>query len=162
MSQLVLQRFLALARVSVQATPRLARAYSVAPAKPAWSPRVYSKPDAAPIAKASTITTSGNSTGNPEIIEDLPNTAAEANLTQSPPLPSLDPSADSQNGGATDWSKSYHGLSSQAFSKDIAEILLAPIDPLDIEMKPGMCCPRPHPASFTHSASYYRRSHIPA
>jgi Mitochondrial genome maintenance MGM101 len=38
----------------------------------------------------------------------------------------------------TDWSKSYHGLSTQAFSKDIAEVLLAPIDPLDVEMKPGM------------------------
>jgi hypothetical protein len=38
----------------------------------------------------------------------------------------------------TDWSKSYHGLSSQAFSKDIADVLLAPIDPMDIEMKPGM------------------------
>jgi hypothetical protein len=37
----------------------------------------------------------------------------------------------------TDWSKSYHGLSSQAFSREIADILLAPIDPLDVEMKPG-------------------------
>ena len=36
-----------------------------------------------------------------------------------------------------DWSKSYHGLSAVAFSKDIADILQAPVDPLDIEMKPG-------------------------
>lgn len=36
-----------------------------------------------------------------------------------------------------DWSKSYHGLSSVAFSKDIADVLQAPVDPLDIEMKPG-------------------------
>lgn len=35
------------------------------------------------------------------------------------------------------WSKSYHGLSEQAFSKETAEILMAPVDPLDIEMKPG-------------------------
>ncbi|EGO02351.1 hypothetical protein SERLA73DRAFT_49865 [Serpula lacrymans var. lacrymans S7.3] len=35
-----------------------------------------------------------------------------------------------------DWSKSYYGLSTQAFSKEIAEVLLAPIDALDVEMKP--------------------------
>lgn len=37
----------------------------------------------------------------------------------------------------TDWSKSYHGLSSVAFSKEIVDVLQAPIDPLHIEMKPG-------------------------
>ncbi|KIP03068.1 hypothetical protein PHLGIDRAFT_256237 [Phlebiopsis gigantea 11061_1 CR5-6] len=36
----------------------------------------------------------------------------------------------------TDWSKSYYGLSSQPFPKEIADILLAPLDPLDVEMKP--------------------------
>lgn len=41
------------------------------------------------------------------------------------------------NDAVTDWSKSYFGLSTQAFSKDIADILLAPIDPMDVEMKPG-------------------------
>ena len=39
--------------------------------------------------------------------------------------------------GANDWSKSYYGLSVEAFPKDIADILLAPLDELDIEMKPG-------------------------
>ncbi|KAJ7250575.1 mitochondrial genome maintenance MGM101-domain-containing protein [Mycena rebaudengoi] len=38
--------------------------------------------------------------------------------------------------GGPDWSKSYFGLSQQAFSKEIAEVLLAPLDPMDIEMKP--------------------------
>ncbi|KAF5333583.1 hypothetical protein D9611_002749 [Ephemerocybe angulata] len=38
--------------------------------------------------------------------------------------------------GATDWSRSYHGLSSQAFPPEVAEVLMAPIDPLDVEMKP--------------------------
>ena len=36
-----------------------------------------------------------------------------------------------------DWSKSYFGLSTQAFPKDIADVLLAPIDSMDIEIKPG-------------------------
>ncbi|KAJ6567595.1 mitochondrial genome maintenance MGM101-domain-containing protein [Mycena vulgaris] len=54
--------------------------------------------------------------------------------TESPPsaLPDLSLPEDT----ATDWSKSYHGLSQQAFSKEIADVLLAPLDPLDIEIKP--------------------------
>jgi hypothetical protein len=40
-------------------------------------------------------------------------------------------------GSTTDWSRSYHGLSIQPFPREVADILLASIDPLDIEMKPG-------------------------
>ena len=39
--------------------------------------------------------------------------------------------------GTTDWSRSYSGLSVQPFSKEVAVILQAPIEPLDVEMKPG-------------------------
>jgi hypothetical protein len=35
-----------------------------------------------------------------------------------------------------DWTRSYHGLSSQAFSKKAADILLAPIPFDDVEVKP--------------------------
>ncbi|KAI0254803.1 mitochondrial genome maintenance MGM101 [Lactifluus subvellereus] len=35
-----------------------------------------------------------------------------------------------------DWSRSYHGLSTQPFPPEVAEILQAAIDPLDIEVKP--------------------------
>ncbi|KAJ3719376.1 mitochondrial genome maintenance MGM101-domain-containing protein [Lentinula raphanica] len=38
--------------------------------------------------------------------------------------------------GRTDWSKSYHGLSEQAFSKEVADVLMAPVNPLDVEIKP--------------------------
>ncbi|KAN0097000.1 Mitochondrial genome maintenance MGM101 domain containing protein [Tylopilus felleus] len=37
---------------------------------------------------------------------------------------------------ANDWSKSYYGLSVEAFPKEIVDILLAPIDETDIEIKP--------------------------
>ncbi|KIJ37400.1 hypothetical protein M422DRAFT_33736 [Sphaerobolus stellatus SS14] len=40
------------------------------------------------------------------------------------------------DGSHTDWSKSYHGLSVQPFAKEVAEILMHPIDPADIEIKP--------------------------
>jgi hypothetical protein len=63
---------------------------------------------------------------------------------QSPPepdAPEVSPSmhelAVGINDGVTDWSRSYSGLSEQAFPKDVADVLLAPIDPVDIEMKPG-------------------------
>ena len=38
---------------------------------------------------------------------------------------------------APDWSKSYFGLSTQPFPREVAETLLAPVDPMDVEMKPG-------------------------
>lgn len=38
----------------------------------------------------------------------------------------------------TDWSRSYHGLSASPFAKEITDILLAPIDVEDIEIKPGL------------------------
>ena len=35
-----------------------------------------------------------------------------------------------------DWTRSFHGLSSEAFPKEASDILLAPLDPNDIEVKP--------------------------
>ncbi|KAI5853058.1 mitochondrial genome maintenance MGM101-domain-containing protein [Morchella snyderi] len=35
-----------------------------------------------------------------------------------------------------DWSKSFHGLSVEPFSKETADVLLAPLDPEDVEIKP--------------------------
>jgi hypothetical protein len=37
-----------------------------------------------------------------------------------------------------DWSKSYHGLSVAPFPKEISDVLLQPIEPEDVEIKPGM------------------------
>ena len=37
----------------------------------------------------------------------------------------------------TDWTRSFAGLSSSPFSKEAANVLLAPLDPLDVEIKPG-------------------------
>jgi hypothetical protein len=36
-----------------------------------------------------------------------------------------------------DWSRSFHGLSSQPFSDEVAKVLTAPIDIDDVEIKPG-------------------------
>jgi hypothetical protein len=94
-----------------------------------WPHRFSPKfpPSSFPAAKAST---SVSSSTEPET-SDIPN----AESSEAPP-PILDPAV-SANDGVTDWSKSYSGLSQQAFTKDIADVLLAPLDAMDIEMKPG-------------------------
>ncbi|KAL4889359.1 mitochondrial genome maintenance MGM101-domain-containing protein [Aspergillus ambiguus] len=35
-----------------------------------------------------------------------------------------------------DWTRSFHGLSAEPFPKDVADILLAPTDPEEVEIKP--------------------------
>ena len=59
-------------------------------------------------------------------------TAATVVKPEPTPLPDAIDSS-----GTTDWSKSYFGLSTQPFAKEIAEVLMAPLDPLDVEIKPG-------------------------
>ena len=41
-----------------------------------------------------------------------------------------------EGGNQVDWSRSFHGLSTEAFSPDAAKAHLAPIPPEDIEVKP--------------------------
>ena len=55
------------------------------------------------------------------------------------PTPSekLDPAPDAGGNGTTDWSKSYFGLSSQPFAKEIADVLMSPLHSDDVEIKPG-------------------------
>lgn len=48
-------------------------------------------------------------------------------------VPSLD---DGVPANQVDWSSSFHGLSAQPFSKEAAEVLLADIEPDDVEVKP--------------------------
>ena len=52
----------------------------------------------------------------------------------SDPLPSA-PST-SSSGDPVDWSRSFHGLSTEPFSERASDALMAPIDPLDVEIKP--------------------------
>ncbi len=53
------------------------------------------------------------------------------------PLPLAPNQTSTTSSSFDDWSKSFHGMSTEAFSKETAEILQAPLNPLDIEMKPG-------------------------
>ena len=40
-----------------------------------------------------------------------------------------------------DWSKSFSGLSTQRVSNEIEAILMQPVDPIDVEVKPGLLIP---------------------
>lgn len=70
----------------------------------------------------------------------LQSTAADSTATNggSSPFPEAESGLAAAAGdGVTDWSKSYHGLSQSPFPKESADVLLAPIDERDIEIKPG-------------------------
>ena len=85
-------------------------------------------------------------------VESVPTPVGEAgrsveqgrtsNGNSSTPPTALPSDATDYSGDGTkdDWSRSYFGLSSEPFPKEVADILQAPLDPLDIEMKPGMGC----------------------
>lgn len=53
--------------------------------------------------------------------------------TEAPPAPLVLDEGDSSQ---VDWSRSFHGLGNQAFPKEAADVLLAPIDPNIVEIKP--------------------------
>lgn len=62
----------------------------------------------------------------------IPAASVKLDSTLSSPLPDV-----LGSDGTTDWSKSYSGLSTQAFPKEIASVLMAPLNPIDVEIKPG-------------------------
>ncbi|KAF8324825.1 mitochondrial genome maintenance MGM101 [Amanita rubescens] len=77
-----------------------------------------------------------NAPGVPKTKEDVKPANSNHSMNDTPtPLPEF-PVGNMNGESHYDWSKSYFGLSTQAFPKDIADVLLAPIDSMDIEIKP--------------------------
>ncbi|KAG6897612.1 hypothetical protein C0992_013052 [Termitomyces sp. T32_za158] len=113
----------------------LSRRYTAATAKPVWTPRQQVKvPPVVQKAHASTEVP----------IADEKQASVDFKVSSSDALPPANDTVEGSINGngnaiadeATDWSKSYLGLATQAFPDKISEILMAPIDPMDIEMKP--------------------------
>lgn len=96
--------------------------------------------------------------------QSAPSTSSVAQTAPAAPLSAFAPEANGQagdvEGAPTDWSKSYHGLSEEPFPKEVAEVLQAPTDPLDIEVKPGSQLPPSLISSGTHCLRRDRWSHI--
>ncbi|RPA79270.1 mitochondrial genome maintenance MGM101, partial [Ascobolus immersus RN42] len=81
-------------------------------------------------AKAATATpTTSSSTNSTSTITSKPKPISD--LLDSPPLP-----LPSDAPSATNWSHSFHGLSTTPFPPEVAQILLAPLVPQDVEIKP--------------------------
>ncbi|KAG6334623.1 hypothetical protein ID866_4464 [Astraeus odoratus] len=90
--------------------------------------------DKAPASTTATVDHSGHTE-----VDDVGAYEPEAVATASTPTQQSAFVGELQPGNealSTDWSRSYYGLSTQAFPKEIADVLLAPIDGEDIEIKP--------------------------
>ncbi|KAG1809248.1 mitochondrial genome maintenance MGM101 [Suillus variegatus] len=100
-----------------------------------WTPKT-STPSSRPpkVVKATASTSVAEIDISEAVNGSIPPETVPSSASLSSPFPGDFPVA--SDIGSTDWSTSYHGLSMQAFSKDIANILLAPVDDMDIEMKP--------------------------
>jgi len=100
--------------------------------------RISFRPSTVPVGKAALSTVPGSGVGNPEASEGLPNSATDSPNRE--PVVSVNGNGNGYGNGfgelQADWSRSYHGLATHPFSSEVAEVLQAPIDPLDIEMKP--------------------------
>lgn len=58
-----------------------------------------------------------------------------APTSASDPFPT--PQSYTGDGSRNDWSRSFHGLSIEPFAKEVADVLMMPLQPEDIEIKPG-------------------------
>lgn len=64
-------------------------------------------------------------------------TPAEAETSSSvPEMPDANGQTTAVPGPTIDWSASFHGLSTEAFSPELAAKLMTPLDPEDVEVKP--------------------------
>ncbi|KAG5338316.1 hypothetical protein E4T56_gene5379 [Termitomyces sp. T112] len=128
MASLSLNRFSGALR---RAPLRLTRSYIAGTVKPAWTTRQNVKFAPKMTQKVHASTDAANENTTP-VSENL-------KVSSSDVLPTDNEVSTNGNGnevGTTDWSKSYSGLATQAFPQEVAALLMAPIDPLDIEMKP--------------------------
>lgn len=104
---------------------------SSSPASSSSAPKPASSTPATPA--------SSSDTSSPPAFTTTPTSHPIQNITKTgladaPPDLVLEP-ANVPN-GHVDWTRSYHGLSAEPFSKEAAAVLLAPVDPDDVEIKP--------------------------
>lgn len=112
------------ARNAVLATVRSAAPFSTAPISAAsgglWD--LAGSSDSG----GSNASTSASSSGG--AVDDV--IIPSAGILEAPSLPG-------SGADPHDWSRSFHGLSAESFSKEVSDVLLAPLDPRDVEVKPG-------------------------
>lgn len=144
--------FRALGRRSVGSSSTIKPAAAApAAARPRTPSRtVYSK------SSAPTTTTSSSTPTDPAAAKTTSAELSSSSAPEPPATPILDPQAAATPGeaataassfapvpdpaaagdGPIDWSASFHGLGSVPYSAEAAQILMAPLDPEDVEVKP--------------------------
>ncbi|EFW13553.1 hypothetical protein D8B26_004193 [Coccidioides posadasii str. Silveira] len=91
------------------------------------------KPPSAPAApKPTTPAQAPPPPKNPLTVQNI----SKNGLDDKPPELDLDANGSPTPNGHVDWTRSYHGLSAEPFSKEAANILLQALDPSDVEIKP--------------------------
>ncbi|KAI0145508.1 mitochondrial genome maintenance MGM101-domain-containing protein [Xylariaceae sp. FL1272] len=132
--------------VSLKSIPRASRAFGSsrtawedsAAAPPSTSTTTPSKPPYSSPKPATASKSYSKPTSKPAPASPPPRTRLPAVSGQ--PLPDVSPAADISTGNPTgdpiDWTQSFHGIGTSQFSPEAANILLAPIDPMDVEVKP--------------------------
>ncbi|EEP77332.1 mitochondrial genome maintenance protein mgm101 [Uncinocarpus reesii 1704] len=90
------------------------------------------QPSAAPKPTPSPAPATAPAPKNPLAVQNI----AKTGLDDKPAEIELDNNGNTPSNGHIDWTRSYHGLSAEPFSKEAADILLQPLDPGDVEIKP--------------------------
>lgn len=103
------------------------------------------KPPPSTSPSPSTYTSSASSTPakpTPQRVQDITKTglddkpASDLDISSPNSAASTSTLAPNEGTGYVDWTRSYHGLSAQPFSAEAAAILLQPVNPEDVEIKP--------------------------
>ncbi|KAF3318996.1 hypothetical protein TWF173_005404 [Orbilia oligospora] len=112
---------------------RLALSGPLKPLTPTSLPRF-----AAPIIASRGITTTPTKrqTPTPSSASADQKASSTTRLTEIKDGPIASPEIDLGEELATDWSRSFSGLSQEPFAKEVADVLLQPLDPVEVEIKP--------------------------
>ncbi|KAI1799911.1 mitochondrial genome maintenance MGM101 [Daldinia bambusicola] len=97
----------------------------------------YSKP-ASTASSSTTAKPSSTTTSNSSTTTDGSSSGSRTPIppVSGVPLPDATGGEEAANGEAIDWTQSYHGLGTSAFSPETAAVLQASLHPDDIEVKP--------------------------
>lgn len=159
MSRVIIQ---ALCRPSARPLPRLHSFRSLAPLSTAhWAPATAF---CSPMVPARTASTSkGSNEPDFDIDDVLPSAPPSSSKPPAPPPNPYPETTLDVPASGTDWSRSYTGLSTEPFPKEMAEILMAPVDPMDVEMKPGsFMSHNAHLRSSVNHHLYHRWTYLPS
>jgi hypothetical protein len=115
---------------ALRAGQHISRTFTTKPRQAATPASSYARPASATAAKASSTTTASSPAAKKQAIDD------QSILTDLTSGMADEPLIIDEGSRQVDWSRSFHGLSAEPFSKEAADVLMAPIPFDDVEVKP--------------------------